>query len=84
MVAEIFGPDVLIVLVVIALIFGGSQLPKLARSLGSAKGEFEKGLKDGATAEEEKDTKEESKPPKALEAGSEASPSETRRDETTA
>ena len=47
MIAEIFGPDILIVLVVIALLFGGSQLPKLARSLGSAKGEFEKGIKEG-------------------------------------
>ena len=47
MLAEIFGPDILIVLVVIALLFGGSQLPKLARSLGSAKGEFEKGLQEG-------------------------------------
>jgi sec-independent protein translocase protein TatA len=47
MLAEIFGPDILIVLVVIALLFGGSQLPKLARSLGSAKGEFEKGMKEG-------------------------------------
>jgi sec-independent protein translocase protein TatA len=37
----------LIVGIIVALIFGGSQLPKLARSLGSAKGEFEKGLKDG-------------------------------------
>jgi sec-independent protein translocase protein TatA len=37
----------LIVGIIVALIFGGSQLPKLARSLGSAKGEFEKGLKEG-------------------------------------
>jgi sec-independent protein translocase protein TatA len=36
-----------IVGIIVALIFGGSQLPKLARSLGSAKGEFEKGLKEG-------------------------------------
>ena len=39
-----------IVGIIVALIFGGSQLPKLARSLGSAKGEFEKGLRDGETA----------------------------------
>jgi sec-independent protein translocase protein TatA len=41
--AEIFGPDVLIVLVIVALLFGGAKLPQLARSLGSAKAEFEKG-----------------------------------------
>ena len=44
---EIFSWDILIVLAVIALLFGGSKLPKLARSLGSAKGEFERGLRDG-------------------------------------
>ena len=41
---EIIGPDLLIVLAVIVVLFGGSQLPKLARSLGSAKKEFERGL----------------------------------------
>lgn len=44
--AEILGPDLLILLVVVALLFGGSQLPKLARSLGSAKAEFERGLRE--------------------------------------
>jgi len=45
--AEIIGWDIVIVLAIIALLFGGAKLPKLARSLGSAKGEFEKGLKEG-------------------------------------
>ena len=49
------GYEWLIVLAVIALLFGGAKLPKLARSLGSAKGEFEKGLKEGAKASEEAD-----------------------------
>lgn len=44
---EIFGPDLLIVVIVVAvLVFGGAAIPKLARNLGSAKSEFEKGLKD--------------------------------------
>ncbi len=46
--AEILGPDLLIILVIVALLFGGSRLPKLARSLGSAKSEFEHGVRDGA------------------------------------
>ncbi|HEV7958030.1 MAG TPA: twin-arginine translocase TatA/TatE family subunit [Acidimicrobiales bacterium] len=47
-VGDIFGPDLLVVVIVIAvLIFGGAAIPKLARNLGSAKTEFEKGLKDG-------------------------------------
>ncbi len=41
------APEILIGLLVIALLFGSTKLPKLARSLGSAKGEFEKGIKDG-------------------------------------
>lgn len=55
MVAEIFGVDGIVVLVVVlAVLFGGSQIPRLARSLGSAKREFKAGLDesepDGATA----------------------------------
>lgn len=49
---EIFGPDLLIVVIVAAvLIFGGSAIPKLARNLGSAKTEFEKGLKSAKNAD---------------------------------
>jgi sec-independent protein translocase protein TatA len=43
---EIFGADLLVVVIVIAVVvFGGSAIPKLARNLGSAKTEFEKGIK---------------------------------------
>ena len=53
MLSEIFGPDLLIVIIIIAIvIFGGAAIPKMARSLGSAKTEFEKGLKDGAKDDE--------------------------------
>ncbi|MFM8863122.1 MAG: twin-arginine translocase TatA/TatE family subunit [Acidimicrobiia bacterium] len=45
------GFELLVILAVIALLFGGAKLPKLARSLGSAKGEFEKGLREGNKAE---------------------------------
>jgi sec-independent protein translocase protein TatA len=44
---EILGPELLIVLAIVALLFGGSQLPKLARSLGSAKSQFEQGMREG-------------------------------------
>ena len=37
----------MIVLVVFVLLFGSSQLPKLARSLGQAQKELKKGLSDG-------------------------------------
>jgi len=46
--AEIFGLDGVIVIIVVAVVlFGGSQIPKLARSLGSAQSEFKKGLAEG-------------------------------------
>jgi sec-independent protein translocase protein TatA len=47
--AEIFGVDGIIILVVVVLVlFGSTQIPKLARSLGSAQKEFKKGLDEGA------------------------------------
>ena len=45
---ELLGPDMAIVLLVVLVLFGGSQLPKLARGLGSAQREFKKGLEEGA------------------------------------
>jgi sec-independent protein translocase protein TatA len=45
---EIIGPDGAIVLLVVLVLFGGSQLPKLARGLGAAQREFKKGLEEGA------------------------------------
>jgi sec-independent protein translocase protein TatA len=48
MLAEIFGMDgVIVLVVVVAVLFGGSQIPKLAHSLGSARREFKKGLDEG-------------------------------------
>ena len=40
------SPELLIVLVVVLLLFGGSQLPKLARSIGEAQKEFKKGVEN--------------------------------------
>jgi sec-independent protein translocase protein TatA len=45
--AEILGPDLIVIVVIIALLFGSSQVPKLARSLGQAKKEFEQGIAEG-------------------------------------
>lgn len=39
------GPELLIVLVVVLLLFGSTRLPKLARSLGQAQSEFKKGAR---------------------------------------
>lgn len=40
------APELLIILVIVLLIFGGAKLPKLARSLGEASSEFKKGVSD--------------------------------------
>ena len=40
------GPELIIVLVVILVLFGGAKLPQLARSIGQAQKEFKKGLAD--------------------------------------
>ena len=55
------GPEVIVVLVVILVLFGGSQIPKLARNLGQAQKEFKKGLAEG-TKGKDKDKEESAKP----------------------
>ena len=37
-------PELLVILVIVLLVFGGARLPKLARSLGQAQKEFKEGL----------------------------------------
>ena len=54
MLAEIIGPELLIVFAVIVVFFGGSQLPKFARSLGKAKAELSRGLAEGDTNKDAK------------------------------
>lgn len=42
-----FGaPELIIVLLVILLLFGGAKLPQLARSIGQAKKEFHEGANE--------------------------------------
>ena len=55
--AEIIGWDMVIVLAIVALLFGGAKLPKLARSLGESSKEFKKGLSEGAGATTEDEPK---------------------------
>lgn len=47
------GPtEWIIIFLAILLIFGGSRIPQLARSLGKSASEFKKGLKEGQEEEE--------------------------------
>lgn len=41
------GTELIIVLVIVLVLFGGSRLPKLARSLGEAQKELKKGMEEG-------------------------------------
>ncbi len=49
--------ELIVILIIILVIFGGSQLPKLARSLGTSAKELRKGLKDDGKDDEKTDEK---------------------------
>ena len=46
-------PEIILILVVVLVLFGGAQLPKLAKNLGKAQKEFKDGLADGQKAADE-------------------------------
>jgi sec-independent protein translocase protein TatA len=47
-------PEIILILVVVLVLFGGTQLPKLAKNLGKAQKEFKDGLSEGQRASEAK------------------------------
>lgn len=47
MFAVIGAPEAIMGLVVVLILFGGSQVPKLARNLGRAQKEFKQGFDEG-------------------------------------
>jgi len=44
-------PEIILILVVVLVLFGGAQLPKLAKNLGKAQKEFKDGLSEGQKAD---------------------------------
>ena len=46
------GNEWIIVVIVALVLFGGSQIPKLAKSLGQAQTEFKRGLAEGKQDDE--------------------------------
>ena len=51
---NIIGPELLIVLGIVALVFGSSRIPSLARSLGAARHEFERGRHEHGDADQDR------------------------------
>ena len=47
MISFLDPPEMILIIVVVLVLFGGSQLPKLAKNLGKAQKEFKEGLADG-------------------------------------
>ena len=50
------APELIIILLVLLLLFGGAKLPQLARSLGQAKKEFHEGQAEAPKKEASTDT----------------------------
>lgn len=44
--------ELVIILIIVLVVFGGAKLPKLARSLGQAQKEFKSGTDEGLSDEE--------------------------------
>lgn len=41
------GPELIVIVAIIVLLFGSSKIPKLARSVGEATTQFKRGRKEG-------------------------------------
>ncbi len=50
--------ELLIILVILLVLFGGSKLPQLARNMGRAQKEFKSGLEDGMKGDADEDNNE--------------------------
>ena len=52
-----FGPqEIIVIAVIILILFGSAAIPKFAKSIGQAKKEFEKGIKEGEENNSDTDT----------------------------
>ena len=54
---DLGAPELLIILVVVLVLFGGKKLPDLARSLGAAKREFQEGQNEAKDEDAKADAK---------------------------
>jgi sec-independent protein translocase protein TatA len=63
MVAYSPGPEWIVVLIVLVLLFGAKKLPELARSVGKSTSEFKKGMSEGGSDTDEAGTNDVGSPP---------------------
>ena len=49
--------EILVICGVVVFLFGAGQIPKFARSIGKARNEYEKGIKEGSESEADQDSK---------------------------
>lgn len=49
------GPELLVILFIVLLLFGAKKLPELSRSLGKSLGEFKKGQQEGTEPDKVED-----------------------------
>lgn len=61
MLAFLDPPEIILIIIVVLVLFGGSQLPKLAKNLGKAQQEFKSGLAEGQKDADKTDPKTEQK-----------------------
>ncbi len=62
MVAYAPGPEWIVVLVVLVLLFGAKKLPELARSVGKSTSEFKKGMAEGTSDTDAASTSDDAEP----------------------
>jgi sec-independent protein translocase protein TatA len=53
---DLGGPEAIIILVIVLVLFGGSQIPKLAKNLGRAQREFKDGIEEASKPQKATDT----------------------------
>lgn len=56
-------PEILVVVFVVLLLFGGKRIPELFRSLGRSLNEFKRGLAEGEPAKKPDETDKKTEPP---------------------
>jgi sec-independent protein translocase protein TatA len=67
MVANIFGPDLgIVVVIILVVLVGGSQLPKIARNVGTAGREFRKAQQEADEDAERQKAAKTPPPPQAV------------------